>query len=1246
MNRIVEAMQGSLTESWGEPVDITEFLTDSTGFFNTTGLGAFTQVWDRSDGRYRPVYTNEAELKIIRAMSWLLVEKVPMAQAWVNRLLDYTIGTGFDWTIKCDDKRLEKAVQAYVRECLDTSKWSSELERETMVREVSEGEFSGELIYDNGQCMLVAREADELTEPAAKRELEDWLGIEFDASWTFGVLTKKSVPEKHYGYHFVKNAAGTDWDYVPAERVVFWKRNVRQRAKRGYSDFYKPHLYLLRADRVLTNTAEGAATQAAIAYIVEHSEGTQRQADNIVKKFAPLTGRVDPMTGLSQRKRRMLPGTRLDVPAGQNYKAGLLGSNNSDIYISVMESALRLAGTVHAFPEGMLTGSYENNNLASAIVAEGPFVQGRIAEQTQRKERMREMILKIVKLGANNRRFGVYGYATWEAIQDLITIEVIPPKIIPLDPIKHTQALAMQRDKGWVSDKTAMNELGRDIDTETANGLKVAGAEQQAGTGAQPSVQAGNVANKTGQETGSDAGNVASPEAQISSNWQGLSRLQWNRNRRAMADVLADFMAGKTTRQVASVLLKSIGMDDKSIEAILTDAEDGSIDDPMPLTEAERKTLGKPFRTPGGPKKFSVYVKNDKGNVVKVNFGDTKMRIKRQNPGSRRGFRARHNCQDPGPRWKARYWSCRFWSRPSVTKLLKESFSGEYTWDGRTFVSEAWLHRVNPALLEVRCPTGKGGGIDNSCKRKNKKPVNPKVLDWAKKKFKDDAKAQNFAEWFGDSKAVDEDGNPLLLFHGTNAQFDEFSKSTNVHSQSIDWPVHFMTDDINLAKAYAASRVAELQSGKKTIIPGYMSMQRPLVIDAKGREWTDVVGDVTSELNTYRTKEEKEFREFSAELREKYKLEFDWDPEFEVPKDEQEKFQKLRAKYEEQITDRSHPIRKMEPQGIAYYDGVIIKNVYDRPPIEGSGGTFNPFNNVYAVFDSSQIKSTKNKGTFNPDSNKITESLTEAKDGDGDGLIDDGKPTQRAAPKKQSKNKSSTLATKVKIEGNLPTEPPSGNDLDSIARKFVDDGIKYNKLTAKTLKVKANGKTKSLSLDGVARDENWQPVFFADKANNYYQKSGDDIVPLQGSIEDVRKARFEQGKRAALNSFEFQQKFNKRTYDLANEIADAGYSVRINVPDDSTSRYIYVDVPGREKEFKIRIADHAQPGYSAGGKKVNLGGFSKELGKRHEASDISIDPTTGSTLKDALDAVKNLGRKQESFTGRQKAMLERWKDYP
>jgi len=83
------------------------------------------------------------------------------------------------------------------------------------------------------------------------------------------------------------------------------------------------------------------------------------------------------------------------------------------------------------------------------------------------------------------------------------------------------------------------------------------------------------------------------------------------------------------------------------------------------IEEAEYKgrkvKLGKPFYTPGGPRKRAVYVTNDKGNVVKVGFGEPGMKIKKNNPARRRSFRARHNCDNPGPRWKARYWSCRAW---------------------------------------------------------------------------------------------------------------------------------------------------------------------------------------------------------------------------------------------------------------------------------------------------------------------------------------------------------------------------------------------------------------------------------------------------------------------------------------------------------------------------------------------------------------------------------------------------------
>ena len=69
--------------------------------------------------------------------------------------------------------------------------------------------------------------------------------------------------------------------------------------------------------------------------------------------------------------------------------------------------------------------------------------------------------------------------------------------------------------------------------------------------------------------------------------------------------------------------------------------------------------LGKPMA--GDVKKSKVYVRKPNGSIVKVNFGDKTMRIKKSNPGRRKNFRARHHCENPGPRWKARYWSCRAW---------------------------------------------------------------------------------------------------------------------------------------------------------------------------------------------------------------------------------------------------------------------------------------------------------------------------------------------------------------------------------------------------------------------------------------------------------------------------------------------------------------------------------------------------------------------------------------------------------
>lgn len=160
--------------------------------------------------------------------------------------------------------------------------------------------------------------------------------------------------------------------------------------------------------------------------------------------------------------------------------------------------------------------------------------------------------------------------------------------------------------------------------------------------------------------------------------------------------------------------------------------------------DKEKKTLNKPFRTPKGPKKFSVYVKNDKGNIVKVNFGDPNMEIKRDDPARRKSFRARHGCdKNPGPKWKAKYWSCRQWRSSAPVEgsvateseakrglwyniqkkkqrlgknykpakpgdkdypdkeALKKAQAEEVDWDGITFLQEEEILAIYPELAQI-----------------------------------------------------------------------------------------------------------------------------------------------------------------------------------------------------------------------------------------------------------------------------------------------------------------------------------------------------------------------------------------------------------------------------------------------------------------------------------------------------------------------------------------------------------------
>ena len=105
------------------------------------------------------------------------------------------------------------------------------------------------------------------------------------------------------------------------------------------------------------------------------------------------------------------------------------------------------------------------------------------------------------------------------------------------------------------------------------------------------------------------------------------------------------------------------------------------------LSEAETKTLNKPFRLPkGSNKKFAVYVKKpETGNIIKVKFGDPNMEIKRDDPDRRRSFRARHKCDTAKDKTTPRYWSCKMWSKKPVNKSVS---SEAVEWDDEEILSQ------------------------------------------------------------------------------------------------------------------------------------------------------------------------------------------------------------------------------------------------------------------------------------------------------------------------------------------------------------------------------------------------------------------------------------------------------------------------------------------------------------------------------------------------------------------------------
>jgi hypothetical protein len=482
------AMLNLVLEAWGDVIDPRELMRNDPDEAFRGGVFVPDRRENRARGEDYPIFRNEYDLAHIRAVGDFFAKRSAGGVGPLGTLSNYVFGKGFTFTPQAAegiavDESILAAVQRVINGFVESNSFNGRLDRELDNRARRHGEALLVLkLASDGNIRASFTGPANLTEPTTNlRSLEEYAfhaaGRDCDecvSSWSFGIHTPDGRFDDAIGYHFVWNPQGTDWDYLPADRVLHVKRNVDLCVKRGVSDFYACEEFLLASEKLLRNTAAGSAVQAAIAYIVEHAAGVNKDAVE-QQRLDKATRTATIQTGTTQRtsyQRQFLPGTVLDINKGKEYKAGPLGSERAPRFIEVIQAALRYVGTRWAMPEYMISGDASNANLASALVAEAPFVKAREADQLFYSLAFRELLWKVLRIAFDAGR--IPGVASFRDLQAAIYLKIDPPAVATRDRQKEIAADAILVEKGAMAVATMAQRDGLDHKAEVDAGAKPA----------------------------------------------------------------------------------------------------------------------------------------------------------------------------------------------------------------------------------------------------------------------------------------------------------------------------------------------------------------------------------------------------------------------------------------------------------------------------------------------------------------------------------------------------------------------------------------------------------------------------------------------------------------------------------------------------------------------------------------------------------------------------------------------------
>ncbi|HSG68901.1 MAG TPA: phage portal protein, partial [Planctomycetaceae bacterium] len=456
---------------------------------STAGLAFYqTQADDRNNGKFRPIFETETDLHIIRAQAGRVLWFDGIGLGALESLKNGTFQKGLEYPVSSlDEAFVPEAMVDEVRELIEHILFVNGyyggdsgfcLESEYHDRARIDGEWQSEITWRDGDAVWHEHEPEHLCEPdrRAKEDLEEWLGLEFPQCWKFGVHTPEKQTESPLGYHFVFDANGNDWDYVPAERMIHYRRNVFRKVKRGISDFYPVVEDLKENSELRQALGKGAKLQASIAWITEHPPGTRSSAiTGAVVAGADFKSQVQKESGTQYAyHQKYRPGSIINLKAGKTYKPGPLGSERNPNFILVAQHLMRAVGVRFSLPEFMISDDASNGTYSSTTQASDWYVKAREKNQFEFGWPIVGMLYKSLRMYANRGLLDLRGLA-WEEFRKYIRITPKGQDPSMKSPLEKREALALEMDYGLTSEETAATECGRNFEEEKAKG-----AERQA----------------------------------------------------------------------------------------------------------------------------------------------------------------------------------------------------------------------------------------------------------------------------------------------------------------------------------------------------------------------------------------------------------------------------------------------------------------------------------------------------------------------------------------------------------------------------------------------------------------------------------------------------------------------------------------------------------------------------------------------------------------------------------------------